>query len=128
QQMASHPRIVQALRAGARKLPCRLLVPEARPVTAPAGLVSGGGKGLRSLGAGRSAEQQSHSRNCRTGTDKRIPKQSALDPRIKKAFAIKRKEAPRPKACLRSTTRHRSGWPFERRRQSVKVVGSRTKR
>jgi len=49
---------------------------------------------VRALGAGRSAEQQSYSRNYRTGRNKRIPKRSALDPRIKKALQSSARKLP----------------------------------
>jgi hypothetical protein len=57
---------------------------------------------VRSLGAYEALSSKAKAQAIVPAENKRIPKRSALDPRIKKGFAIKRKEAPGPKACLQS--------------------------
>src|SRR5690606_41336911 len=79
---------------GRARLGCGFVLAQQRAAAAGLGLVGAKEASRRSLGAGRSAEQQSHSRRCRTGTDKRIPKQSALDPRIKKALQSSARKLP----------------------------------
>src|SRR5690606_20024300 len=49
---------------------------------------------MRALGAVRSAEQQSRSRNYRISRNERIPKRSALDPRIEKALQSSARKLP----------------------------------
>src|SRR5690606_7655709 len=99
---ALDPCIEKALQSSARKLPDRKLASEANTVAAPASLSSEGGKARRPLGAGRSAEQQSHSRNAVLAENKRIPKRSALDPCIEKALQSSARKLPDRKLCLHS--------------------------
>src|SRR5690606_8306600 len=126
---ALDPRIEKALQSSARKLPDRKLASEANAVAAPAEPYWS--EEARHEGVGRavrSAEQQSRSRNYRISRNERIPKRSALDPRITKALQSSARKLPDRKLASEANAVAAPAEPYWSEEARHEGVGSRTKR